>query len=169
MPTLLIPGSKTSQRRFVLTPQQLRFIEEFLVSHDARDAAARAGLAPADGPRLLATRTVQDAISLASRRALSRQQIYLEDVLKNLIALRDADPNELIELRRVNCRNCHGQDHEYQFNDLEYRHALSDHRRKMQLLPPDSLERVPFDELGGPNFQINAPPHPQCPACGGDG
>ncbi len=98
---------------------------------------------------------------------MTRQQVYLEDVLRNLIALRDADPNELVELRRVNCRNCHGQDHEYQFDDVEHRHASARHRAE-QLRLPDS-QRVPFDEKGGAGFRRNAPPSPDCPVCDGDG
>lgn len=163
-----VPGTNVAaQKNYVLTPQQLRFVEEYLVTLDPRTAATRAGLAAEDGRRLLATRSIQDAVSLASRRALSRQQVYVEDVLRNLIALRDADPNELVELRRVNCRHCHGQDHERQYDDLEHRHALSVHRAAQMTLP--DADRVPFDELGGPGFQINAPPNPDCPACGGDG
>jgi phage terminase small subunit len=151
-----------------LTPQRARFVEEFVISLDPRDAARRAGLAEQDGPRLLASHQIQQAISLASRRALSRQQVYLEDTLSNLVALRDADPNELVELRRVNCRHCHGQDHEYQFTDLEHRHAESDHRATM-LRIPNPEDRVPFDEKGGAGFRLNAPPAPDCPACDGDG
>ena len=169
-PLRRLPGAHpTAQQRFVLTPQRARFVEEYVISLDPRDAALRAGLTAQDGPRLLASSQIQRAISLASRRALSRQQIYLEDTLANLVALRDFDPNELVELRRVNCHHCHGQDHEYQYDDLEYRHALSAHRQRMQLLPETSPDRVPFDERGGPGFALNAPPDPDCPSCGGDG
>ena len=171
-----LPGARPSaQAQFILTPQRVRVIEEFILSLDPHTAAERAGLAPQDGPRLLATKQIQDAISLASRRALSRQQIYLEDILRNLVALRDADPNELVELRRVNCRNCNGVDHEYQYTDLEHRHALADHRAKMQGIaatapdPHNDPRLVPFDEKGGSGFALNAPPHQECPACGGDG
>lgn len=169
-PTPRLPGATPAhhiQRRFVLTPQQVRWVEEYLISHDADDASQRSGVALEDGRRLLATRQIQDAISLASRRALSRQQVYVEDVLRNLVALRDADPNELVELRRVNCRHCHGHDHERQYDDVEYRHALSAHRAAMMTLPHD--QRVPFDELGGPGFRRNAAPNPACPSCDGDG
>lgn len=165
-----IPGPSIRhpiQKRFVLTPQHVRFVEEFLLSHDPDDAARRVGLLPKDGRRLLAHRRIQDAISFASRRALSRQQIYLEDVLRNLVALRDADPNELVELRRVNCRNCHGQDHEYQYTDVEFRRARTEHLARQLRLPDE--ERVPFDERGGPNFNLNGAPDPECPECGGDG
>ncbi len=173
VPRTSLPGAHPSaQARFVLTPQRARFVEEYLVSLDPRDAALRAGLPPTDGPRLLASPQIQQAISLASRRALSRQQVYLEDTLRNLVALRDADPNELVEVRRVNCRHCHGQDHERQFTDIEHRHALSAHRASMQKLAahdPDDPAIVPFDEKGGPGFRLNAPPDPDCPACDGDG
>lgn len=181
-----IPGSGPGQQRFVLTPQQLRWVEEYLLTHDPRDAATRVGLPPEAGPRLLAQPAVQSAISFASRRALTRQQVYLEDVLRNLVALRDADPNELVSIRRAACRHCWGVDNERQFTDLEYRHALSAHRQAMALLNPDDPNIVPFDEKGGPGYTVNRDPArgldwverhrtgaqtapDSCPACYGDG
>lgn len=161
-------GPHRSQRDFILTPQELRWVGEYLLSHDPEEASLRVGLPPKDGRRLLARRKIQEAISIESRRALTRQQIYLEDVLRNLVALRDADPNELVEVRRKPCRNCYGVDHEYQYTDLEHRHAVRDHTRRMAELrqeilvkggDPESDSRfVPFDEKGGPGYTPHRPP-----------
>jgi phage terminase small subunit len=184
------PGTNPAlQRRFTLTPQLLRFVEEFLISLDPNVAARRAGLPAADGPRLLATRSIQEAISFHSRRALSRQQIYLEDTLRNLVALRDFNPNELVEVRRKPCRHCYGDDHEFQYTDIEFRLARAKHRNEQLVLPEEN--RVPFDEKGGPGYTTNRlpmrgpdwaeqedqnqdpPPQPNgdhsCPACFGHG
>lgn len=160
------------QRRYLLDPSEIRFVEEYLIDLDPRRAAARANLPPDRGRVLLARPKVQEAIALQRRRRLSRLQIYADEIVRRWAALASADPNELVELRRVNCRHCNGVDHEYQFTDLEYRHALSQHRAEMDRLAradADDPRLVPFDEKGGAGFRHNGPPNPDCPACDGDG
>lgn len=168
-PTTRPPARRVphDQRRYVLSPQEVRFVEEYLIDLDHRGAAARVGLPPARGSSLLASPRVQEAISLAKRRRASRTQIYGDYAVQRVHALATADPREIVEIRRVNCRHCHGIEHAYQFRDLEYRQALSEHRAAQDRL--HNNERVPFDELGGAGFKGNAPPNPDCPNCDGEG
>lgn len=155
------------QDRYDLTPQQRRFVEELLVDADVRLAAPRAGLTVERGRALLGTTRVQDALAFARRRRLSRLDLYADDSLLRWVALANADVNELVEVRRVNCRHCHGQDHEYQYDDLEHRHARTKHLADQMALPDEA--RTPFDDAGGPGFNRNAPPAADCPRCAGDG
>lgn len=167
------------QRRYVLTPQEHRFVEEYLIDLDPRAASGRANLAPDKGKTLLARPKIQEAIALARRRRLGRLQIYGDEIVRRWAALASADPNELVEMRRVNCRNCNGVDFEPQYTDLEYRHALAAHRQQTQAIaaehrrngtdPDDDPRLVPFDERGGAGFRHNGPPNPACPNCDGDG
>lgn len=155
------------QGRFTLKPVEARWVEEYLINLDPRTASISVGLPPERGRTLLSSPRIQKAISLAKRRRSTRTQIYADEVLRRWNALATADPREIIELRRVNCRHCHGIGHKEQFNDIEYEHAVSKHGQAMMFLPePD---RIPFDEKGGAGFKVNAPPYPECPNCGGDG
>lgn len=47
-------------------------------------------------------------------------------------------------------------DHSYQFNDIELRNALAQHRYDMMKLPPE--KRREFDEQGGGGYTINKKP-----------
>lgn len=135
-----------------LTPQQVRFAEEFISDPrlDPRAAAVRAGFKPNDGRRLLANPLVQDRISLLKSRALSRCEIYGDAILRTWAALAGADPAELQYAFRVNCRRCWGIEHQHQFTDAEHQLALRNHLREQLRLP--EAERREFDDLGGPGF-----------------
>lgn len=183
------PSSSAPERRggrrshYVLDAQEVRFVEEYLIDLDHRAAAERAGYPnPLTGSRLLATPRVQSAIALAKRRRLSRLQIYGDQIVRRWDAIANADVNELVESRRVNCRNCHGRDHEHRWDEVEYRALIRAHNAALDAydaLPsshrdptPGNRDFVPppvLDERGGSGFRPNDPPHPDCPKCGGDG
>lgn len=156
--------------RDVLSPVEQRAVEEYLIDLDPVAAAARAGLT-VNARQFFARPKVQRAVTLARSRRLTRMEIYGDDIVRRWDALARADPREIAEVRRVNCRNCHGEAHEHQYNDVEYRHAIRNYNREtehLRAVDPDAV--VPeFDPRGGPGFRQYAAPHPDCPVCDGQG
>ncbi|ENM1808059.1 TPA: hypothetical protein N3Y94_002626 [Klebsiella quasipneumoniae] len=93
-----------------------------------------------------------------------RQKRYaaeLDDVIGQLTAIINADPNEISQYRRVNCRYCWGNDHKYQWRDIAEQLSAE---RKAQ-----SDGAAPPDTSGGIGFVDNADPNPECPRCNGEG
>lgn len=86
--------------------------------------------------------------------------ISTQQVLHRLWLIASADPNELIELRRVNCRYCWGEAHGYQWVEREFLGACALAESKGKVIP---------DYAGGFGFNSIADPHPECPECHGEG
>jgi phage terminase small subunit len=97
-----------------LNPRQQRFVDEYLIDLNATQAAIRAGYsqktAHSMGPRLLENVEVQNAIADAEARRSKRTEITADNVLRRLWSVATADPNDLIEYRRVCCPKCYEGD-----------------------------------------------------------
>lgn len=93
-----------------------------------------------------------------------RQKRYaaeLDDVIGQLTAIINADPNEIAQYRRVNCRYCWGHQHKYQWRDIAEQLAAERKAEKDGVAPPDTS--------GGIGFIDNSDPNPECPRCNGEG
>ena len=93
-----------------------------------------------------------------------RQKRYaaeLDDVIGQLTAIINADPNEISQYRRVNCRYCWGSDHKYQWRDIAEQLSAERKAESDGVAPPDTS--------GGIGFVDNADPNPECPRCNGEG
>ena len=93
-----------------------------------------------------------------------RQRRYaaeLDDVIGQLTAIINADPNEIAQYRRVNCRYCWGSDHKYQWRDIAEQLAAERKAEADGAHPPDTS--------GGIGFVNNGDPNPECPRCNGEG
>jgi hypothetical protein len=144
-----------------------RFVEEYLLDLDPQQAASRVGLDPALGKRLLGNPGVQRDITNAKRSRATRAEIYADEVLRRWWLLATADARDLIELRRVACRHCHGIDHRYQYTPDELRRAEQEHLVRQLTLP--ERHRREFDEQGGDGYKGTVPPSSTCPECFGEG
>ncbi|CQR51464.1 terminase small subunit [Paenibacillus riograndensis] len=160
-----------------LTPKQKLFVQEYLIDLNATQAAIRAGYSPKtaeqQASRLLSNVKVQEAIREAQSHRAARTEITADMVLQRWWDIATADPNELIHLRRLACRYCHGKDHQYQWLDEEeYTQAVKDaidsaeSESKKQDRP---VEAILPSEDGGYGFDRLADPHPKCPKCRGEG
>lgn len=147
-----------------LTPKQQRFVDEYLIDLNATQAAIRAGYsaktAYSIGIENLRKPEIQKAIQEARTKLSSRTEITQDMVLERLWAQATANPNELIQYRKVNCRYCWGQDHYYQWTAGEYHRALTGAKANKKPKP---------DCDGGFGFDKTRPPHPDCPECKGEG
>lgn len=147
-----------------LTPKQQRFVEEYLIDLNATQAAIRAGYsvktANEQGNRLLANVSVQNAISQAMQARSERTNITADGVLKMWYDMATVDYNDLTQVRRVNCRYCWGDGHEYQWTVREYERACQE---AVNLNKPEPLC------IGGTDFNHHREPNANCPECGGMG
>ena len=158
-----------------LTARQARFVELFLVSLNATEAyresyGTGARVSEANGARLLRNARVRDAISAAKKARSERVEITADDVVRQLVLLAHADPNELVEYRRTCCRYCHGDEFGYQETEREQATRRAEREaawaKRKNAKPTDVFE---FDELGGVGYDGRKPPVDDCPTCHGLG
>lgn len=163
-----------------LTAKQQRFVEEYLIDLNATRAYKAAGYsvksdnaAAVEGHKLLRNPKIAEAIKDAQERRSERTEITQDMVLQHWYNLATADPNELVQLRRLNCRHCWGIDHGYQWKDEEeYNEAVEsaiETARKLSESKDANVEPNMPDDTGGYGYDRLADPHSDCPVCRGEG
>ncbi|WP_235384768.1 terminase small subunit [Escherichia coli] len=114
----------------------------------------------ANASRLIRNDKVFRAISYFRNQYQKRYTADLDLLVSQLMTIVQADPNQLAQFRRVNCRYCWGENHLYQWRDIaEFDKAAAQASRDGKLEP----------EYGGLGFVDNAIPNPDCPKCCGEG
>lgn len=152
-----------------LTPRRQRFIDEYVQSLNATQAAIAAGYSvkTADriGPELLGISCLAQAIAEKQNVIAERAEVNATDVLKRMFGIATADPNDLIAHRLDACRYCHGERHQFQWvNEGEYGEAVARAIEAAGDQPPT----LPTNE-GGFGFDPEKGPHQDCPRCFGSG
>lgn len=147
-----------------LTDRQQLFALEYIIDMNGTQAAIRAGYSEKTASqmayKLLNDDRVNDAVDKARAERNKRLRIDADAVLYHWWQIANADPNELTQLRRLNCRYCWGADHNYQWTPKEYEHACEKATANNE---PEPLN------VGGTDYDRNKAPNPDCPECGGDG
>ena len=145
-----------------LTPQQKRFVAEYLIDQNATAAAERAGYSDASyGRQLLTAPHVAQAIAQQQRDSLVRTLASADEVLEKMWQLATFDANEISQYRRGCCRYCWGFGHHYQWRDvIEFEEREAEAKAKKGKEP---------DDAGGYGYNHNREPNPDCPRCNGDG
>ncbi|HFP3639806.1 TPA: terminase small subunit [Escherichia coli] len=116
--------------------------------------------ANSNASRMLRNARVYRAISYFRNQYQKRYTADLDLLVSQLMAIVQADPNQLAQFRRVNCRYCWGENHLYQWRDIaEFDKAAAQASR----------DGKPEPEYGGLGFVDNAIPNPDCPKCCGEG
>jgi phage terminase small subunit len=156
------------QQRDELSAIQKKFAQEFLLDYDPFRAAKRAGASnPIYGLRWYSDPAVRREIErlkyypaqYESRHFLFQRVVAL--TLQYVNEMLAADRNEIVQIRRVNCRYCWGVNNEYQFTHGEMENRLKKHQA-------GKTTRI-FDEQGGTGFNYGREPNPDCPNCFGNG
>jgi phage terminase small subunit len=147
-----------------------RFVEEYPKDRNGTQAAIRAGFSPNGAEntawRLLSDPRVQELIQEQEARVAKEATVDAADILREYLALATADASKIMYVRRVNCRYCNGEGHQYQWNAREYAEACDRAARPAK----KGEEPAPFpDCAGGFGWRSNAEPHPECPECNGEG
>lgn len=152
---------------FGISDQQAKFAEHVVNGESRTEAYRRSGYAGegavawAAASRLLRNVKVSRYVHHLRNERQKRYAAELDDVIGQLTAIINADPNEISQYRRVNCRYCWGSDHKYQWRDIT--EQLSAERKA------ESDGAAPPDTSGGIGFVDNADPNPECPRCNGEG
>ena len=152
---------------FGISDQQAKFAEHVVNGESRTEAYRKSGYAGegavawAAASRLLRNVKVSRYVHHLRNERQKRYSAELDDVIGQLTAIINADPNEISQYRRVNCRYCWGSDHKYQWRDIA--EQLSAERKA------ESDGAAPPDTSGGIGFVDNADPNPECPRCNGEG
>lgn len=130
---------------------------------EAKDKSIRADAARALRNPVIRLRIEQLRDKIAANVGFGR-----EDVIRHLVEIATADPNELTQYRRENCRHCHGKGGAYQWIDEEeFMESVAKVQAKNQAATKNRYE-VPTNK-GGYGFRKTGVPNPKCKQCCGDG
>ncbi|HFT9206473.1 terminase small subunit [Escherichia coli] len=150
-------GISDQQAKFaMLVAQGSKLVEAYrLAGYESEGNAAYV-----TASQLLRNPKVYRAISYFRNQYQKRYTADLDLLVSQLMAIVQADPNQLAQFRRVNCRYCWGENHLYQWRDIaEFDKAAAQASR----------DGKPEPEYGGFGFVDNAIPNPDCPKCCGEG
>ncbi|EFH9099590.1 terminase small subunit [Escherichia coli] len=150
-------GISEQQAKFaMLVAQGKKLVEAYrLAGYESEGNAAYV-----TASQLLRNPKVYRAISYFRNQYQKRYTADLDLLVSQLMAIVQADPNQLAQFRRVNCRYCWGENHLYQWRDIaEFDKAAAQASR----------DGKPEPEYGGLGFVDNAIPNPDCPKCCGEG
>ncbi|PNK89118.1 terminase [Serratia odorifera] len=150
-----------------LTLQQAWFVHWFAITKSRVEAYRLAGYegkgntAYVGASRLYRKDNIRRAIRDLQDRIAKRYEADLDDLINQLVAITKADPNDLMQYRRVNCRYCWGDGHKYQWRDLEEQLKAEKKAEAESKHPPDLSGGIGYTEI--------TDPHPNCPRCNGEG
>lgn len=149
---------------------------EFVKDLNGTQAAIRAGYgrssADSEAARLMADPDVQAAVKALQDERARELKLEANEVLRHLVELAIADPNELIQHRRGCCRHCHGNLFGYQRTPAEMERDRATHEAaelERQRKDPERDQPRVFDEAGGVGYDPRREPHEDCPECFGEG
>lgn len=160
--------------------QQQLFVEKYLSDPDMNGTAAYRHAYPAcksdeaaavGASRLLSSAKVQEELARQRSERSERTKITQDKVLQHFWAIATANPNELIEHRRVCCRHCWGDGFNFQRTDREMARDRAAHEKAVAEFKPGKNKTPPgaFEEAGGVGYDERRGPNPGCPECFGDG
>lgn len=159
----------------MLNARQLAFVREYLVDFNGTQAAIRAGYAPSSAHdqayNLLSNPEVAKRIVDIQEERAAAADLSAEWVLRQWKMIAEADPNELIFLELESCRFCHGLNHQFQWNEFEYKNAVAAaaaHVCGAKCEQP-CVKRIPPIPSGGFGFDPRRAPASDCPNCNGKG
>lgn len=149
-----------------LSQQQLIFAEHAGTGKTRVDAYRLAGyICTGDNAYTAASRLyrnvkVAKAVRYFRDKHQQRYSAEIDEVIHQLVSITRADPNAISQYRRVNCRYCWGENHLFQWRDIEeFDRAAA----------KNANDGKPEPEYGGLGFINNMDPNLDCPRCNGEG
>lgn len=161
------PAPLSAPEDFGLSDQQMIFAQHVVEGKTRVEAYRVAGYtgtgnaAYVTASQLLRNPKVSRYVHHLRNERQRRYAAELDDVIGQLTAIINADPNEIAQYRRVNCRYCWGVEHKYQWRDIAEQLAAERKAESDGAHPPDTS--------GGIGFVDNGDPNPECPRCNGEG
>lgn len=154
-------------REYGISEQQGIFVVEYLRTKDKYAAYKKAGYkcegdtGKASARRMYRNVSVYKAIRAGIEARQKRYDAELDEIIHQWVSIAKADPNDLVQFRRVNCRYCWGEGHKYQWRDFDEQ-LKAEKKAEADSKPPPDLS-------GGIGFVSNDEPNPECPRCNGEG
>lgn len=156
-----------------LNTRQALFVAEYVIDWNATRAALAAGYSEKTatniGAENLRKPYIQREIQETLNARLESAEVKAVDVLKAWASIAFADAGELMEMRRVCCRYCHGTEHRYQFTPAEYEREYKVHLQNVAVLQATNKPAPEWDEQGGIGYDRRKPIYSECPECHGLG
>lgn len=149
-----------------LLGDERKFLQEYIADLDVYAAVQRAGIYKGRSPnantftalgnKILERHHVRVALHWLQSYRARHSEVNAEKVLMRLWSIATADASELTAVRVFSCRNCHGDDFQYQWiNEFEYNFTKK------------ANEFV--NDEGGYGYDPETRPHKGCPYCKGLG
>ncbi|MGV2811728.1 terminase small subunit [Enterobacter cancerogenus] len=114
----------------------------------------------AQASKMVRKHNISRAIRWLRDKRQKRYTAELDELVHQLMAIANADPNVLTQHRRNNCRYCWGENHLYQWRDIQEFDCAAALNAKDGKAEP---------EYGGLGFVDSTLPNPECPKCSGEG
>lgn len=158
-----------------LSYRQRIFAEVYASSRNGVEAAIKAGYSAnrqATAPtacNLLKNPIVRAVIDYLVEREIANIRSTADSVLESIEVMAKADVNDVMELRRVACRHCHGTDFAYQETPSELAERTRKHDEAVKRAEKFGDIEPVFDHTIELGYNGNRDPHPDCPECWGNG
>ncbi|MHA1067137.1 terminase small subunit [Enterobacter ludwigii] len=152
---------------FGLSGQQRKFAEavsegkSFIEAYSIADYKSEGKSAYVIASQLRRNPKVARAIRWLRDSRQKRLALTALEIIHQLSSIASVDANAFSQIRRVNCRYCWGDDHRYQWRNIE--EQLQAERRA------DADNKPPPDVSGGVGFVSVTIPNDECPRCHGEG
>lgn len=149
-----------------LSADERKFLQEFIADLDVVEAVKRSGVYKGRAPnantwascgnRILEKQHVRVALHWLQSYRARHSEVNAERVLMRLWSIATADASEISAVRVFSCRNCYGDDFQYQWiNEFEFQF-----KKKINDLVTDD---------GGFGYDPERRPNKDCPHCKGLG
>lgn len=149
-----------------LSAEERKFLQEYIIDLDVAAAVARSGVYKGRNPKpatfaacgnkFLDRQHVKIALHWLQSYRARHSEINAERVIKHLWAIATADASEISGVRVFSCRNCHGNDFQYQWiNEFEFAFVAKVN---------DAV-----NDDGGYGYDPERRPNSDCPHCRGLG
>lgn len=160
-----------------LTALDARFAQEYMRDLNSTQSYLRCkpgvkeNSARVMATRLLAKVSVQDEIARLRKVVGDAAGIDAATVVRTAWLMMTADAREFSELHVGCCRHCWGLGYRHQRTDGELADAQVAHKLAVARAGTTAERRKlgGFEPQGGGGFDIQRPPNPECPSCGGAG
>jgi hypothetical protein len=159
-----------------LTELEAAFVEQYLIDKNGTRSYlrvkpnAKETTARTEASKLLAKPNVRAALDQAKIEQSQRIGMTADDVVRQTMAIVQADVRELVEIRVSCCRYCWGEGYRYQRTAAEFERAEEMVTRLNEELVAAGKPGVKtFDPQGGIGYDKRRDPNKDCPECFGEG
>jgi phage terminase small subunit len=163
-------GKRPTARQIDFAAEYIRNGEDaaaaYRVSYSAPETMAGSELSNR-GNQVLQAHGTQTALRKLRGDAVKLAGVSATDLLERAWLIATANPNDIVQHRRVNCRHCWGHDFNYQWIEGEFYEEVEKIVRHNQAYP--TMQKELPDGCGGFGYRDNRDPNEHCPRCSGEG